>query len=328
MSSNIAEIRDQVLAEEILLSPDFDVVDFRSFYRALGQKYKSWLGTDFFYAAKSISYLPNFIPREEHDEPRAMAKACLRGVFDQQRIEIRKAVGENFERLGSATHVDLIRDFIAPVYDGAWNSLFRIDPADIPIVEEVGLLISGDASLAERVRLDRSLADLVAKYCGEREREEHLMPLFVLYLTGRNLTLGSLAKSLYLILEANIGISFSQIEWPRLPVASTVAYVDRRCLREVTLSDRTFKTGEFVRCYIDTDFQSIRQQSGLGTFGPKNRECLGKTLVISIWREIVFQAKDITIVCDEVVSKVENVSSISYPQGGLVLIRSDSKKGS
>ena len=82
------------ISEKILESNDFDVVNFANFYRSLAKKYGDYLGTDFFYTRKAVSYLPNFLPGVEHDHSRMLAHRCMRRILEKQKLDTRNAVFE------------------------------------------------------------------------------------------------------------------------------------------------------------------------------------------------------------------------------------------
>jgi hypothetical protein len=319
LKSKITSITEISLSKEILTSDFFDVIDFHQYYSIIGNRYQNSLGTDFQNTINLTSGLPTFLRGEAHDAARKTGVELMRRILDRQRQDVKIATENQLKHIQDKSEVNLVIEFAQPIYDQAWRSFIALNSDELDLAKKLINLYKFDTSMRDRAIMDKKLGDLIRKNISNDLPDDQSTSLLALYLAGRNQTIGTLAKSLYSIMEKNIGTPFPEIHWPNLPIISTVTELHRQCTKQVDMSGHSFAEEDLLLCGLETDFKSLNKYD-VGSFGAPGRQCIGKTLVLTIWREIVFQAKRKPLICNKACDGVVNGSVFIFPSGGNIVI--------
>lgn len=284
-------VEDARLTKEIILSPDFRTYSMADRYRQLQARTKH----DFSAAIRLLEYLPVFIDGDHHMRIR---KAMAKQVSRTQKCQFSTSVEQLDQLIASkllpGTEMDLVDDFAQPLWRAISGSIVPRNPAMLQLVDDVPALFSPILSIAKRIELcDRIEAFLNLQ--GEDEEDELI--LLCLATLGTRPFAGTLSLSLYEIIGSNTGKRFCEITWPEAFPVSSLRFVDRICLRPVSMVGHNFEAGERVRCFTQRSHYTVEENSS-ALFGFGSHTCLGKSISERVWKLVVAKLSQSTIKAD------------------------------
>ena len=275
-SMRLQKVENARLAKEIVLSPHFRMYSMADRYRELVAR----TGLDFSASIRLMEYLPVFIDGEHHVRIR---KAMARRVSQTQKCQYAscaEALASVIHRFADESEVELVEDFAQPIWRAISASIMPRTPETLRLIDDIPNLFSPILSIKRRFEINQRI-EAFQRNTGEEEEDE----LILLCLTTLEMRpfVGTLSLSIYDLVGSNAGKSFAEVEWPETFPVSSLRYVDRIALCDVSVGGRHFSAGERVRCFTQHVKYSREENAG-SLFGFGSHTCLGKSVSERVWK--------------------------------------------
>lgn len=299
-------------SRELILSPGFRTYSMADKYRELSRR----MDLDFSATIRLLEHLPIFMDGPFHaDVRKAMAKQISRTQGCQFR-----AVADVVDRVVAAQcnpgqRVDLVEDFSRPIWRAISNAIVPRDALELQLTDDIPGLFFATLSVRARLDIEARLKSFLETHRHDQQDQLILLCLAVL---GARPFLGSIALSLYHVMEANAGKRLSDMDWPEIFPQSALRYVDRIHGGIDGSVVAGFGKDERVRCVTQSpDWTALENRQGLFGFG--SHTCIGKSVSEKTWKMITARLSQVPLqACVEGLAISAHVEPFHMPESARI----------
>jgi hypothetical protein len=131
----------------------------------------------------------------------------------------------------------------------------------------------------------------------------HSAQIVALMIIGRDSLVGTLASSLYSIVEKNLHRRFTEIPFPDFPPETGVAIAERTAVSDIKVGSLTISAGASVRMFFQPMSSADSLVSRLNLFGAGVHSCIGRPISLDVWRALIstlsqFKCRVTSVACE------------------------------
>lgn len=276
IESDIVTVDDFETSKLIVGSRAFASYPMSDHYRRISRQ----TGIDFDATIAFLARFPTFQDGAEHKASRKAMAQKMAATSDAQEAGIRKGV-ENFvaTKLEKDATLCLVRDFSQPIWRGISSAVLEQDGAPqaaVDLVDDIPLLFAPATPLKTRIAINRRLEAVL------NEAGQAIVASLTLTSLGARPFVGSMALSLFRLLDQNAGRALSQISWPDSFTDSTVPFVDRLSNGAHDIEGVEVGSANRFRCILNSS-QYTPEQNHAALFGFGAHLCIGRPISKLAW---------------------------------------------
>jgi len=277
-------VYDADMIAAIFRSEDFRTNPFADHYREIAER----TGLDFQASIDTLDHIPFSKEGEEHRRLRTEMNKVVSAQSRENIAGMEAFIDGLTARLFVAGNaIELTQQFARPIFFELFGRWLKVDESEFMEESHFSQVFDGVMSLNRRKRVNGSLHGL---RCAFAERADHIptTPDFAVAMNvlGNDALMGSLALSLWHVLEQNPGARLSEIEFPSNLVATGVPFIERIANRDIEVGGMAVAKDEKVRLVIDATSRQITGEEADLFFGKGRHLCIGKPMTLVIWRAI------------------------------------------
>lgn len=274
------DITDTAMVAQIIRSDAFRVTDIGAFYRDLSGRYD--LDFDATIAvSERILFLLNDTP---HSAGRTRQTRLLKTRRQAHLDHIDTWLSLHADAFLQGGERDFVNGFLIPLYNAIWLDDLALPHDMQEDLRDCTELLNPQCPLRISLKLNRML-DRIIHIHGDPDDE--WLDCFAMYFIGRMSVVASMALSFWGIWDRNRGVPMSAIDWPMDVPEASVKHVTRVARHDVEIQGCPMRKDDVLRCYLDPKVTHHTPDRTLSLFGAGQRLCIGRPLVITLWRSII-----------------------------------------
>lgn len=281
---NVMCVYDKGLIATILRSEDFRINPFADLYRTIAER----TGIDFQASIDTLDHIPFSKEADEHRRLRGEMTRIVSADSREHIAGIEAFIGDLVARIFVAgNEVDLVEQLARPVFHELFSRWMKVDEREFVTASNFSQVFDGVMSLNRRKTVNANLRDLKCAFAA-RADEVPTTPDFAVAMNvlGNDALIGSLALSLWHMLEQHQGARLSEIEFPANLNATAVPFIERIANREVEVNGMKVAKDQKVRLVIDATSRHISGDEADLLFGKGRHLCVGKPMTLVVWRSL------------------------------------------
>ena len=231
------------------------------------------------------------IPLCLHGARHAAARKAIAGQLARRRRTVLSTMAERVARhfgiLARPGRVELMAQAIEPFVADFMGALIAIEDAGLDPDSLISRIFSRGMGIAKRKRAEAEVAALRARIEASGVHDEaDVGQKLAMMILGRDALTGTLAYSLRDVLAAGEGAPFAALDWPDLPGATGVPYIERMAHEAVTVEGLDLAPGDRVRIMLRAFGQTGDPRDRAQFFGTGAHTCLGRPIALEAWTAI------------------------------------------
>jgi cytochrome P450 len=269
--------------EAMLLSPHLMVAPYLPAYEAMAKRNPDYAFENLLFAFK---YIPMCLNGEGHKVARRAIAEYVAGRKAQVSTAAPVLVNRWFGKLASSNKIELMAEVIEPLVKDVLGTLNQIDDVAFDAVRSASAVFDRMMGAKKRRVLDNELAKIrknIRRGLGPNATEEQEGYCLALFILGNDALAGTLGESLHQIFRESPGRRLSEIDYPTIPNATGVPFVERLVAEPFDYEGIAFHKGERVRILLQSFQFSSQPADRIRIFGAGIHACLGRQLSLEIW---------------------------------------------
>ncbi len=258
-------------AKLTLKSSSYQPISMADSYKALGKR----LGFDFSPTIQLFELLPVFLDEKKHAQIRKKMAISLANSRVKQEYAAQIAINSLSNLLASAAPIDLMAEFINPLWRSIAKESAGYDHANLTLMDDIPRLFDSRLRIKERMEINERLRLFIEL---ESDNTEDKLILLGQNVLGSGPFIGTLTLSLHEIFSKNLGKKLKDIRYPTGFPRSSLEVTDRNYKEH---SGSSFDS-KVTHCVIHSKKYSTHENH-LAMFGLGEHVCLGLPVSNNIW---------------------------------------------